>query len=165
MWWRTRKTAAACMRVFSIPRNSSRTTLGRNALPAWIATNSPSCRSWPMPDERVDGDLVWKKIGPFANIPVRGARRLCFGMGGKPIAVFRTGDDKVFALVDECPHKKGPLSEGIISGNSVTCPLHNWVIGLDTGIAQEPDVGSTQTIPVKLVNGELYVGLLLERAV
>ncbi len=117
-----------------------------------------------MPEAKMDGDIVWKKIGPLANIPVRGARRLCFGMGGKPIAVFRTGEDKFFALVDECPHKKGPLSEGIVSGDTVTCPLHNWVIGLDTGLAQEPDVGSTQTIPVKLVNGELYVGLLLERA-
>ena len=115
-----------------------------------------------MPEDR--DDIVWKKIGPVANIPVRGARRLCFGMGGKPIAVFRTGEDKFFALVDECPHKKGPLSEGIVSGDSVTCPLHNWVIGLDTGMAQEPDVGSTQTIPVKLENGDLYVGLLLERA-
>src|SRR6185436_14838081 len=159
MWWRTRKTAAASMPASCIPKNSPRTILGRNGLPAWTRTNSPSCRSWPMPD-----DIAWKKIGPVANIPVRGARRLCFGMGGKPIAVFRTGEDKFFALVDECPHKKGPLSEGIVSGNSVTCPLHNWVIGLDTGVAQEPDVGSAQTIPVKLENGELYVGLQLERA-
>jgi nitrite reductase (NADH) small subunit len=107
--------------------------------------------------------LVWKKIGPLANIPVRGSRRLCFGAGGKPIAVFRTGEDKVFALVDECPHKQGPLSEGIVSGNSVACPLHNWVIGLDTGLAAEPDEGRTETIPVKLVDGEVYVGLLVER--
>jgi nitrite reductase (NADH) small subunit len=112
-----------------------------------------------MPD-----DLVWKKIGAVDNIPLRGARRLCFDSSGKPIAVFRTGEDKFFALVDECPHKMGPLSEGIVSGNTVTCPLHNWVIGLDSGIAQEPDVGSTRTIPVKLVDGELYVGLQLERA-
>ena len=111
-----------------------------------------------MPD-----DMIWKKIGAISNIPVRGARRLCFGMGGKPIAVFRTGEDKFFALVDECPHKKGPLSEGIVSGNSVTCPLHNWVIGLDTGLAAEPDEGRTETIPVKLVDGDLYVGLVSER--
>ena len=110
-------------------------------------------------------DLIWKKIGPLTNIPVRGSRRLCFGSGGKPIAVFRTGENKVFALVDECPHKQGPLSEGIVSGDSVTCPLHNWVIGLDTGIAAEPDEGRTETIPVKLVDGEIYVGLLVERPV
>ena len=107
--------------------------------------------------------LTWKKIGPIGNIPLRGSRRLCFGLGGKPIAVFRTGEDQVFALVDECPHKKGPLSEGIVSGNSVTCPLHNWVIGLDTGIAAEPDEGRTETIPVKLVDGEVYVGIVSER--
>jgi len=116
-----------------------------------------------MPDAKMDNEVVWKKIGPVDNIPMRGARRLCFGMGGKPIAVFRTGEDKFFALVDECPHKQGPLSEGIVYGNSVACPLHNWVIGLDTGIAAEPDEGRTQTIPVKLENGELYVGLQLER--
>jgi nitrite reductase (NADH) small subunit len=108
-------------------------------------------------------DLVWKKIGPLANIPLRGARRLCFGLGGKPIAVFRTGEDKVFALVDECPHKRGPLSEGIISGDSVTCPLHSWTIGLDSGCAAAPDEGRTETVPVKLVDGELYVGIPSER--
>ncbi|HJR55550.1 MAG TPA: nitrite reductase small subunit NirD [Rhizomicrobium sp.] len=108
-------------------------------------------------------DVIWKKIGPVANIPVRGSRRLCFGLGGKPIAVFRTGEDQVFALVDECPHRQGPLSEGIVSGNSVTCPLHNWVIGLDTGIAAEPDIGKTDTIPVKLVDGDVYVGIISER--
>ncbi len=107
--------------------------------------------------------IIWKKIGPLANIPVRGSRRLCFGSGGKPIAVFRTGEDRVFALVDECPHKQGPLSEGIVSGDSVTCPLHNWVIGLDTGLAAEPDEGRTETIPVKLVGGEVFVGLRVER--
>jgi nitrite reductase (NADH) small subunit len=117
-----------------------------------------------MPDAKMDNEVVWKKIGPVNNIPMRGARRLCFGMGGKPIAVFRTGEDKFFALVDECPHKQGPLSEGIVYGNSVACPLHNWVIGLDTGMAAEPDEGRTQTIPVKLVDGDLYVGLVLEQA-
>lgn len=113
-----------------------------------------------MPD-----DIVWKKIGPLTNIPVQGARRLCFGTGGKPIAVFRTSDNEIFALVDECPHKQGPLSEGIVSGKSVACPLHNWVIGLDTGVAAEPDEGRTETLPVRMVNGEVYVGLLVERPV
>lgn len=110
-----------------------------------------------MPD-----DIVWKKIGPLANIPVQGSRRLCFGAGGKPIAVFRTSEDEIFALVDECPHKQGPLSEGIVSGKTITCPLHNWVIGLDTGVAAEPDEGHTDTLPVRLVNGEVYVGLIVE---
>jgi nitrite reductase (NADH) small subunit len=104
-------------------------------------------------------DLDWKNVGPLANIPVRGARRLCFGHKGRPVAVFRTGDDEVFALIDECPHRQGPLSEGIVSGKTVACPLHNWVIGLSDGEAVAPDDGQTESIPVKLVGGEIYVGL------
>jgi len=103
--------------------------------------------------------MVWKKIGPLANIPIQGSRRLCFGSGGKPIAVFRTGEDRIFALVDECPHKKGPLSEGIVSGETVTCPLHNWVIDLNSGVAAAPDEGRTANVPVKLVDGDVFVGV------
>jgi nitrite reductase (NADH) small subunit len=72
-------------------------------------------------------DYEWKNIGPLENIPVQRARRLCFGYQGRPIAIFRTAEEGVFALIDECPHKQGPLSEGIICGDTVTCPLHNWV--------------------------------------
>lgn len=109
--------------------------------------------------ESVDLDIVWNNIGALANIPLRGARRLCFGHAGKPVAVFRAGNDKVFALVDECPHRQGPLSEGIIAGHTVTCPLHNWVIGLADGEALEPDVGRSQTLPVRIVDGDVHVGL------
>ena len=101
----------------------------------------------------------WKNIGPLANIPRRGARRICIKHNGRPIAVFRTGADEVFALVDECPHKKGPLSEGIVSGNTVTCPLHNWVIGFDDGQAVAPDEGHVDRLSVRLVDGDIYVGL------
>jgi nitrite reductase (NADH) small subunit len=101
--------------------------------------------------------MSWKNIGPIANIPLRGARRLCFGHEGKPIAVFRTGEDEIFALIDECPHKKGPLSEGIVSGNTVTCPLHNWVIGLEDGEAVAPDEGRTASLSVRLVDGEIHI--------
>lgn len=106
-------------------------------------------------------EFAWKNIGPLANIPLRGARRLCFGFEGRPIAVFRTSDEHVFALVDECPHRKGPLSEGIISGNSVTCPLHNWVVNLKEGQAIAPDEGSVPTLPVRVVNGEIHIGIPL----
>ena len=75
----------------------------------------------------------WKNIGPLSNIPVRGARRLCLKHEGRPVAVFRTGEDEVFALLDECPHKKGPLSEGIVSGRTVTCPLHGAQFNVTTG--------------------------------
>jgi nitrite reductase (NADH) small subunit len=101
----------------------------------------------------------WIKIGPLDSIPVRGARRLCQTHRGKPVAVFRTGDDTVFALVDECPHKKGPLSEGIIAGETVACPLHGWVIGLADGTAVLPDDGKTETLAVRLIDGDIYVHL------
>jgi nitrite reductase (NADH) small subunit len=79
----------------------------------------------------------WIDIGTLNDIPQRGARTVRFE-GAKEIAVFRTGDDKVFALVNECPHKKGPLSQGIVHGHSVACPLHNWNIALGSGEAQGP---------------------------
>jgi nitrite reductase (NADH) small subunit len=104
-------------------------------------------------------NFTWKNIGPLANIPVQGSRRLCFGHEGRPIAVFRTAEDSVFALIDECPHRQGPLSEGIICGDTVTCPLHNWVIGLKDGVALAPDEGRTVSLPVRIVAGEIHVGL------
>lgn len=101
----------------------------------------------------------WKNIGPLTNIPLRGARRLCLTHAGQPIAVFRTGGDEVFALIDVCPHREGPLSEGIVSGKTVTCPLHNWVIGLDDGKAVAPDEGAARALSVRLIDGDIYVHL------
>lgn len=104
-------------------------------------------------------ELHWKNIGPIDNIPIQGARRLCFGHEGRPIAVFRPRADAVFVLVDECPHRQGPLSEGIVAGDTVTCPLHNWVIDLTGGEALAPDEGSAQSLPVRIVAGQVHVGL------
>jgi len=73
--------------------------------------------------------------------------------------VFRTGADAVFALVDRCPHRGGPLSEGIVAGDTVTCPLHNWVIGLADGVALAPDEGRTVVLPVRILAGEVHIGL------
>jgi nitrite reductase (NADH) small subunit len=101
----------------------------------------------------------WKNIGPLFNIPVRGAQRLCMKHLGKPVAVFRTSEDDIFALVDECPHKQGPLSEGIVAGRTVSCPLHNWVIGLDDGQALAPDEGTAQPLSVRVVEDDVYVHL------
>ncbi|QDK34960.1 MULTISPECIES: nitrite reductase small subunit NirD [Sphingomonadaceae] len=91
----------------------------------------------------------WIEIGLLSDIPLRGARTVQLE-GEKEIAVFRTGDGEVFALVNECPHKKGPLSQGIVHGHSVACPLHNWNIALRTGEAQGEDKGCTPTIAVRL---------------
>ncbi len=101
----------------------------------------------------------WKNIGPVANIPLRGARRLCLKSAGKPVAVFRTGDGEVFALIDECPHKQGPLSEGIVAGKTVTCPLHSWVIGLENGEAVAPDRGTARPLSVRIVEDDIFIHL------
>jgi nitrite reductase (NADH) small subunit len=73
------------------------------------------------------------------------------------VAVFRNDQDQVFALLDRCPHKGGPLSQGIVFGTSVACPLHNWTIGLDTGCARAPDEGSTPRFAVKVVDGTVHL--------
>ncbi|MEZ5826868.1 MAG: nitrite reductase small subunit NirD [Hyphomicrobiales bacterium] len=101
--------------------------------------------------------MRWVKIGTLNDIPRRGAR--CVATPRGRIAVFRTGDDQVFATVDRCPHKGGPLSQGIVHGTSVTCPLHNLVISLETGKAQGVDEGEVRTIPVKIDGDELFIAL------
>jgi nitrite reductase (NADH) small subunit len=98
----------------------------------------------------------WLDIGWLHEIPVRGSRTVPVD-GGEEIAVFRTGDDKVFALVNKCPHKGGPLSQGIVHGHSVACPLHNWNIALATGEAQGNDKGCTPVIPVKVNAGRVLI--------
>jgi len=89
----------------------------------------------------------WQSIGTINDIPRRGAR--CINYGEMTIAVFRTIDDQIFALEDKCPHKNGPLSQGIVHDGCVTCPLHNWVISLESGLAQGADEGATQAFPIK----------------
>lgn len=99
---------------------------------------------------------TWVTVGLLDDIPRRGAR--CIRSGDKTIAVFRTEDDRVFALEDRCPHRKGPLSQGIVHGNCVTCPLHNWIISLETGEAQGADSGATATVPVRLDGATILLG-------
>lgn len=73
------------------------------------------------------------------------------------VAVFRNDANEVFALLDRCPHKGGPLSQGIVFGKSVACPLHNWTIGLDNGCAKEPDEGCTPAFAIKVEGGVVYL--------
>ena len=98
----------------------------------------------------------WLDIGPIDQIPLRGSRTVPVA-GGPEIAVFRTGDNEVFALVNRCPHKHGPLSEGIVHGASVTCPLHNWVFDLATGKAQGADEGQVRTYAIDVVDGRIFM--------
>ncbi|MBB96692.1 MAG: nitrite reductase (NAD(P)H) small subunit [Rhodobacteraceae bacterium] len=102
-------------------------------------------------------DLDWRLIGTVDDIPQQGAR--CVTHGDMTIAVFRTATDRIFALEDKCPHKKGPLSQGIVHDGCVTCPLHNWVISLSTGTAQGADEGGTATYPVRVDGRDIYLNL------
>jgi nitrite reductase (NADH) small subunit len=101
----------------------------------------------------------WVKIVSLQDIPRLGSRVVQRKDGSGDIAVFRTADDKVFALHDRCPHKGGPLSQGIVHGQTVTCPLHGWNIGLADGKAVEPDVGSTPCVAIKLEEGMVYLDI------
>lgn len=96
-------------------------------------------------------NIDWIDIGAVGDIPPRGARVV--RAPGGDIAVFRAADGAIFALRDRCPHMGGPLSQGIVHGHAVTCPLHNWVISLETGEAQGADKGCTPNIPVR-IDGE-----------
>ncbi len=91
---------------------------------------------------------IWIDIGTLDDLPLRGSR--CVQTPTGRIGVFRTADDRIFAIRNECPHKGGPLTEGIVHGHSVPCPLHNWVISLETGEAQGADEGAVETIPVRV---------------
>ena len=99
---------------------------------------------------------TWKSICKVDDIPVLGARRIERAHGAA-VAIFRNTEDKVFALLDRCPHKGGPLSQGIVFGESVACPLHNWTIGLTDGCARSPDEGCTPRFSVKVDGGVVHV--------
>jgi len=104
----------------------------------------------------------WIDIAALDDIPRLGARVI--KTATQDIAVFRTADDRVFALKDECPHRKGPLSQGIVHDTTVTCPLHNWKIDLASGNAKAPDQGCTRSYPVKVEDGRVHLGLIVEPA-
>lgn len=96
-------------------------------------------------------------VGGLDDIPRLGSRVVT--TPAIDIALFRTADDRVFALHDRCPHKAGKLSRGIVHGESVTCPPHNWVIGLTDGQAKEPDEGCARTVPVRLEDGRILLAV------
>ena len=98
----------------------------------------------------------WTLICQVEDIPALGARRVQRPQG-LDVAVFRNGADGVFALLDRCPHKGGPLSQGIVFGTQVACPLHNWSIGLCDGQASAPDEGCTPKFAVKVEDGAVYL--------
>ena len=99
----------------------------------------------------------WIRVCALDEIAPQGSRVVASSQGD--IAIFRTSNDEVFALDDRCPHKGGPLSQGLIYGKRVACPLHNWQIDLESGEALAPDVGCTHKYPVKLENGRVLLAL------
>lgn len=101
--------------------------------------------------------LQWFEVGALEDVPRLGARVVRTGRGD--IAVFRTADDTVFALDDRCPHRGGPLSQGIVYNGRVACPLHNWSIDLAGGCAIGPDEGCTSTYAVRVQNGRIHLQL------
>jgi nitrite reductase (NADH) small subunit len=98
----------------------------------------------------------WIAICQLIDIPVLGSRRVKRS-AGLDVAVFRNSTDEVFALLDRCPHKGGPLSQGIVHGSAVTCPLHNWNIGMEDGCAKTPDEGCTPKFSVQLKDGVVFL--------
>ncbi len=98
--------------------------------------------------------MSWMDIGALEDVPLRGARVIRTARGC--VAVFRTGAAEVFAAQDRCPHKGGPLSDGIVHGQKVTCPLHNWVFDLNTGAALGED-GRIATYPVRVEGGRILI--------
>jgi len=99
----------------------------------------------------------WKQVATLEDIPPLGSRVVNTAQGN--IALFRTAENEVFALLDKCPHKGGQLSQGIVFGKKVVCPMHSWHINLDDGNAVAPDVGCARNYPVKLEGNLVFLSL------
>ncbi|MFN3566583.1 MAG: nitrite reductase small subunit NirD [Burkholderiaceae bacterium] len=99
----------------------------------------------------------WTDVCAFEDVPPLGARVVRRDAHVADVALFRTGDGRLFALEDRCPHKGGPLSQGIVAGERVTCPLHGWAIELGTGAAVAPDHGATRCFAVRVVDGRVLL--------
>ena len=106
---------------------------------------------------RAGRGVRWVEAGPLEGVPRLGARVLETPLG--PVALFRTADDALYALLDRCPHRGGPLSQGLVYGRRVACPLHGWSIDLAEGRAVPPDEGCVRTFPVRVEGGRVLVGL------
>ena len=106
-------------------------------------------------DSRVRGnDKQWYPVSDVNVIPVREGRRVIYG--DHEVALFNLGNEYL-AVDNRCPHKAGPLADGIVAGKAVFCPLHNWKINLENGCALSGGNGQVRTYPVKIVNGHVCV--------
>jgi len=100
-------------------------------------------------------NATWIEVGSVTDIPRLGSRVV--RREGGDIAIFRNGEDEVFALLNRCPHRGGPLSEGIVYGRTVACPLHNWCLDLQSGQARAPDEGCVPSFPVRVDDGRVWL--------
>ena len=96
----------------------------------------------------------WYSIARTGSVPLMEGKRV--ECAGREIALFNLGD-KYLAVDGKCPHKGGPLADGIVAGESVFCPLHNWKISLGTGCALAGGEGRVGTYPVRLVGDVIQV--------
>jgi nitrite reductase (NADH) small subunit len=103
-------------------------------------------------------ERFWIWVTPIAELPVREGRAVT--IAGRDIAFFNLGH-KVVAMDNRCPHKGGPLADGIVSGDTVVCPLHGWRLKLQCGTVDRPaDVAEcVETYPTRIDNGIIVVGL------
>ena len=99
----------------------------------------------------------WIEVGSLNDIPNQGARVVRTDAAN--IAVWRTASDEIFAVKDECPNKKGQLSQCIVFSTKVACPLHNLMINLDSGSAVAPDEGCAATYPIKMEGETIFLSV------
>ncbi|MFW7381538.1 MAG: nitrite reductase small subunit NirD [Oligoflexus sp.] len=99
----------------------------------------------------------WYLIGTIHDIPRQGAQLLQFG--DRQLGIFRTYQDEFYAINAQCPHAGGPLTEGLIHGHYVSCPLHDWTINLKTGICQAPDEGQVSCYPLLIDGEDIWIAL------
>ena len=121
--------------------------------------NNPALQSTDTARQSADSEAAltrWIDICALDDIPVLGSRVLRRAAGAD-VAIFRNSEDKVFALLDRCPHKGGPLSQGIVFGERVACPLHNWSIELTSGCAVAPDAGCARSFRIRLEQGRVFL--------
>ena len=104
----------------------------------------------------------WIRVGLCTDIPSREGRVVQFG--DREIAVFNLGD-RFTALDNRCPHKGGPLSDGIVAGTAVVCPLHAWRVNLDSGDVERPCAAASpvSTYATRVADGVVHVALQSSR--
>jgi nitrite reductase (NADH) small subunit len=101
--------------------------------------------------------MKWYKVCGVDEIPVMGARTVRYN--GLEAGLFRLSDGRVKAVENRCPHKGGPLSEGIVSGETVICPMHGLKINLVDGSVLPPDEGNVKTYEIKTEDEKVWIML------